>query len=304
MKRVLITGATGLIGRQIVNALISRGDDVIVLTTNADRAKKVLPSVKHFFHSDNYLLLKDEKIDAVINLAGMNLGIKRWNDDVKKQLYDSRINTTAKISELISIMKNKPKVLVSASGVDYYGSRGVDYMFEESGHGDDFISKLCVDWENEAKKAEKVGARVVTIRTGFVLAKDSKAVEKLVKPFKLFIGVYPGSGNQYMSWIHIDDLVGIYLYAIDNPDVKGAINAAAPEPVPMKRFCCEIKQILNRSVILPIPEFLVLLVAGEVGKLVLNGRRAVPDKIIKLGYSFKYERVHEAWKDILTRTQS
>lgn len=301
MKRILITGATGLIGKRIVNALINRGDEVIALTTNVERAKAALPSVKNFCLLQDCIMLRDEKIDAVINLAGMNLGEKRWNDRIKKQLYDSRKNTTAKIVELISVMKNKPEVLISASGVDYYGNWGVDYVFENSSPGDDFISNLCVDWENEALKAGKSGVRVVILRTGFVLAKDSKAVEKLVKPFKFFIGGYPGSGNQYMSWIHIDDVVGIYLYAIDNPQVRGAVNAAAPEPVPMKRFCGEIKQILNRSVLLPVPKVLVLLVAGETGYLVLNGRRAVPDKIIELGYRFKFSGVHDAWRDVLCR---
>jgi len=299
MKRVLISGATGLIGKNLVNALVKRGDDVISLTTNVERAKSVLQGVKHFYSLNDCMLLKDEQIDAVVNLAGVNLGDRRWSTGFKKQVYDSRIKTTSQIVKLIREMKNKPEVLISASGVDYYGDRGVDYVFEDSNPGDDFAAKLCVDWEKEAMLAKYSGVRVVTVRTGFVMAKDSKAVQKLVQPFRYFIGSYPGSGNHYISWIHIDDVVGIYLHVIDHPEVTGAVNASAPEPVPMKLFCSEIGEILNRPSLLRVPSFVVLLIAGELGYMVLNGRKTLPDKIIELGYKFKFERSKDAWKDIL-----
>jgi uncharacterized protein (TIGR01777 family) len=244
------------------------------------------------------LSLKDEKIDGIINLAGRNLADKRWNDKFKKEVYDSRILTTGKVVELILAMSRKPEVLLSASGVDYYGDKGESDIYEDTPNGNNFMGKLCKDWEAEAYKAEAFGTRVVALRTGFVMAKDSKAVKKLSMPFKFFIGGPIGSGKQYMSWIHIDDIVGIYLFALDNPAVKGAVNAAAPNPETMKQFCKNMACEMHRPSIFPVPGFIVKIAAGEMGDVILAGRKALPKKITRLGYKFKYENAADAWKDV------
>ena len=298
-KTILITGATGMIGGHIVKEILLRGDRYIALTTNPISAEKKLIEPYKITAASDILSLKDEKIDAVINLAGANLGSKRWNDKTKKEFYDSRINTTNKLTELISQMSVKPEVLVSASGVDYYGDTGSKDMFEDAPPAKGYLGRLTHDWEQAALKAEQFGTRVVVLRTGFVMAGDSDAVKKLLLPFKFFVGGPLGSGRQYVSWIHIDDLVGIYLYAIDNPKVTGIYNAAAPCPETNAEFGRHAAKILRRPAIMITPSFMIRLAVGGMAAVVLEGRRALPNKIIDAGYKFRFERDIEAWKDIL-----
>jgi hypothetical protein len=158
---------------------------------------------------------------------------------------------------------------------------------------------LCVDWETEALKAEKFGVRTVVLRTGFVIAKNSPAFNKLAIPFKLFVGGTIGSGRQYMSWIHIDDVTGIYIYASGNNSIYGPVNATAPKPEIMKNFCKSLAKALHRPAIFPVPYFVVKIAAGEMSQVILNGRKALPEKILKAGYKFKFENVYDAWKDVV-----
>jgi hypothetical protein len=224
----------------------------------------------------------------------MNLAEKRWNEKVKKEIYDSRIISTHKLVELISIMEHKPEVFVSASGVDYYGDTRDKEVFEDSPPGSSFASMLTKDWENEALKSQQYNVRVAVLRTGFVIGKGSPALEKMLLPFKLFVGGPPGGGKQYLSWIHIDDLVNIYLFSINNESVKGAVNASAPNPVTMKDFCKQIGRVLKRPSFFPVPGFMLRLFFGEISEVILSGRRALPHKLQDLGYSFKYKNVSDA----------
>lgn len=299
-KTILITGATGFIGGYLTHALMARGDNIIALTTHPESAKKKLPGKIRITALNDYPLLKDEKIDCIINLAGRNLSDKRWNKEFKQEAYNSRIETTRKIIDLISKMKTKPEVLISASGVDYYGDTGEKEIYEDAPPANNFIGNLCKDWETEALKAETCGVRTVVLRTGFVMAKDAVAVKKLSMPFRFFAGGPIGSGKQYMSWIHIDDLVGVYLFALDNPNVKGAINASAPNPETMKDFCKHLAQVIHRPSIFPVPSLLVKIVLGEMAVVVLYGRKAIPKKIIGFGFRFKYEHAAKAWEDIFS----
>ncbi|MBZ0202014.1 MAG: TIGR01777 family oxidoreductase [Ignavibacteria bacterium] len=300
-KTTLITGATGMIGKHIAEAITARGDEFTAMTTNAVSAAKLLPRAKKIVELSEYLSLRDDKIDAVINLAGANLGSKRWNDKTKKEFYDSRIETTAKLVDLISQMPVKPDVLVSSSGVDYYGDCGSRDVYEDSPRADSYLGKLTGDWEQEALKAENYGVRVAVLRTGFVMAKDSEAVDKLLMPYKLFVGGPLGGGKQYVSWIHIDDLVRIYLFAIDNPGIRGIYNAASPNPEMMKEFGKAAAKVLHRPAIFPVPGFVVKIIAGEMAAVVLEGRRALPNKLIDAGYKFKFIRAEDAWKDVLRK---
>lgn len=298
-RTILITGATGMIGGHIAREILRRGDRYIALTTNPRTAEKKLKEPYRIVASNDVLSLKDEKIDAIINLAGANLGEKRWNDRTKKEFYDSRIETTGGLLELISKMDNKPEVLVSSSGVDYYGDTGNRDMYEDAPPANSYLGKLTHDWEKAALRAEKYGTRVVVLRTGFVMAGDSEAVKKLLMPFKFFVGGSLGSGKQYISWIHIDDLVGMYMFAIDNKNVSGIYNAAAPNPENNADFGRQAAKILSRPAIIPAPAFMIKLIVGEMAAVVLEGRRALPKKIMDAGYKFKFTHAVSAWKDIL-----
>lgn len=254
MKRnILIAGATGFIGKHLVSAFESRGDSVYAVTRDPVSAKKLLPGINESISWNDLSSLRNENIDAFINLSGMNLAKKRWNEKVKRQIYDSRIISTHKLIELISIMARKPKALISASGVDYYGDSGDKDVFEDSPPGSSYASRLTKDWESKALKAQQYNVRVVVLRTGFVIGKVSPAMEKMLIPFKLFVGGPPGGGKQYLSWIHIDDLVKIYLFSVDNENVKGAVNASAPNPVTMKDFCKQLGRVLKRPSFFPSP---------------------------------------------------
>ncbi len=300
-KTFLITGATGFIGGYLVKKILERGDSYIALTINPVSASKKLKGYNKITDIDDYLQLKDEKIDAVINLAGSNLGAKRWTDSAKKEFYDSRIKTTGKLISLFEEMKVKPEVFISASGVDYYGNTGSREMTEEAPPAQGYLGKMTNDWEKEALKAEQYGIRTVVLRTGLVMAQDSEAIKKLLMPVKMFIGGPLGSGRQYVSWIHIDDLVGIYFFASENKNVKGIYNAAAPHPVTNAEFTKNAARLLGRPAYMMTPAFMIKAVFGEMSAVVLDGRKASANKIIDAGYKFKYGQNTDAWKDVLSR---
>jgi len=280
-KTVLISGATGLIGREIVNSLLNRGDKVIIVTTDKPKALKILSTrVSQFVTWDELNTLAGEKIDAIINLAGKNIGENRWSNKTKKEIYDSRILSTRKIVEMVKKMKIKPGVLVNASGADYYGNRGDEKITEDSPPGYDFLSGVCIDWEKEAYNAEDYGVKVVIIRNGFVLAKEAPAVKKLVLPFKLFVGGAIGSGRQYVSWIHIDDITKIYIFAIDNVSLSGAVNGVSPEPLSMKEFCKNIGKVMHRPSFFPIPSVAVKIIAGETMDVLIGALSVLVSSVI------------------------
>jgi uncharacterized protein (TIGR01777 family) len=293
-KKVLITGATGLIGRYLVKSFSSTGDELFIVTRNQDSAGRMFPDIKNFVEWENLNSLKEIKLDVIINLAGMNLDEKRWNDSVKKQLYDSRINSTQRLVEFISVVTNKPGVLINASGVDYYGDTGDRDIYEGSPPGNLFASIIVRDWETEALKAEKYGVRVVLLRTGFVIAPDSKAFKKMVLPFKLFAGGYAGSGKQFLSWIHIDDLIKIYKYVIDNTKLGRALNACSPNPERMKDFAKKIGKALHRPWFFPAPPFMLKILFGEVSDVIIAGRKALPKKLLEAGFEFKFQHAEKA----------
>ncbi len=300
-KTILMTGATGLIGGYIFRALQSKGDEIIVLSTHPGSAAEKLKNAKQVISLEDYLSLKDEKIDVIINLAGTNVGDKRWNDEFKKVIFSSRINTTRKMVELIASMKNKPELLLNSSGIDYYGDTGDKIVDESSPPGDTFLSMVCEAWESEALKASEYGTRAAVMRTGFVMAQGSEAVRRLSMPFKFFAGGPIGSGKQYMPWIHIDDLIGIFLYTLDNTNISGPVNVCAPNPERMKEFSKYLGKAMGRPSIFTVPGFVVKIIAGQMAEVILTGRRAVPKKILNAGYKFKFEHALDAWKDMFSK---
>lgn len=226
--------------------------------------------------------------DAIINLAGEPIAGKRWTTEQKKTLRSSRIDGTKALVDAIAKAQVKPKLMISSSAVGYYGPHGDEPLHEDSKPGDDFLARLCVDWEAEAQKAESLGVRVCLVRTGIVLAKGQGALNKMVPPFKMFIGGPLGSGRQWMPWIHIEDEVGLIQFLVDNESARGAFNGTAPNPVTMEEFSKTLGAALNRPSWARVPPSVLALMVGEMAEMLLNGQRAIPEAAIKLGFKFKY----------------
>ncbi|MBR9976445.1 MAG: TIGR01777 family oxidoreductase [Bacteroidetes bacterium] len=302
-KHIIMTGATGLIGTRIYHALRKRGDRVTVLTRNPDKTKKTFsdaervllwaPGVKGEWSSAM------EGADAVIHLAGEPIAGGRWTDEYKKRIYDSRVQGTGEIVEAIGAASEKPALLISASGVGYYGDTGDTEVDEDSPPGDDFLAQTCVDWENEAHRATEHGVRVMISRQGIVLAEEGGALEKLVTPFKMFAGGPVGNGEQWFPWVHIDDVVGIYLHALDNSDVSGILNAVSPDLLRNRDFAIALGETLQRPARFSVPGFVIKLALGEFGETLLGGQRAHPVRTLESGYAFKYPALTKALADLL-----
>jgi len=303
MKRIVITGATGLIGKQLVNALINRGDSLTIFSRNTEKAKSIFPSAKEIVEWDyrkpEKWKSKLEDSDAVIHLAGINLFSKRWNDEFKKSIIESRQLSTKNLVDALKSCKNNPNIFISASGIGYYGDCGEKVLDEESPKGNDFLSDVCDVWESESRNISGYGIRNVQIRTGLVLSTEDGALKQMLPPFKFFIGGYLGNGKQWASWLHIDDIVEIYLHAIDNSSLTGSLNATAPNPIRMKEFAQTLARVLHRPSLFPVPKFILRLVVGEASEVVLASQRIDVKKLVESGYKFKFEILEDALKDLL-----
>ena len=305
MKKIVITGATGSIGRILMQKLIARKDEVIIFTRNTENARKKSPNTVKYVKWDykNPEEWKDQLngVDTVIHLAGANLSSKRWNEEFKKLAYDSRVLSTRNLVQAISFVEKKPKSFICASAVGYYGNRYDEILSEESLPGNDYMANLCKDWEAEAAKVEQFGVRRISVRTGLVLSKDEGVLKQLYLPFKLFVGGPLGNGRQWFPWIHIDDIVGIYLHAIDNADLTGAVNAASPGIVRMNEFARTFGKVLHRPSLFKIPKFAMKIVAGEVADYAVMSQRISVNKVLNAGYKFKFESLEEALSNLFNK---
>lgn len=264
---LLITGGTGFIGTQLQQHFAQKNIAVTVLKRNQ---------------------LIEGHFDAIINLAGHPLNKNRWNEKIKKLIYDSRINTTRHLVDYIKHTEKKPKLLISGSAIGYYDAENT------------FTHKLCKDWEEEACKAEQYGVRVCLMRTGIVLGKNGGALATMVPPFKLGLGAQLGNGEQWMSWIHMEDVVNIVDFIIHHPELNGPINFTAPNPVKHKAFVQLLAKTLHRPCLLKFPDGLVKILFGEMGQeLLLNGKAILPDKILQTGYNFRFADLTDALRDLL-----
>jgi uncharacterized protein (TIGR01777 family) len=303
MKRIVITGGTGLIGKKLADSLIDRGDEVIIFTRNAEKTKSIFPKamecVEWNYQYPEQWKSKLENTDAVIHLAGINLFSKRWNDEFKRAVLESREISTKNLVEAIKSCTNKPEVFVSASGIGYYGDCGETVLNESSPKGNDFLSYVCEVWECESENVEASGVRSVQVRTGLVLSPKDGALKQMLPAFKLFAGGPLGDGKQWTSWLHIDDIVGIYLHAIDNKILSGAINAASPNPVRMNEFANTLGKVLKRSSLFPVPKFILRLIVGEAAEVVTASQRVDSEKLLKTGYQFKFKNLEAALLDLL-----
>ena len=298
-KRLLITGGSGFIGSRLVPLLLEQGYDVTVLTRNPEKTDL------HFNHAVTTIkqlnLLHDTDVfDVVINLAGQGITDKRWTPGIKKQLRESRIVTTQNLISYLQGAKKKPECFISGSAIGYYGNQGEKPVDEQMSGDSSFSSKLCFDWEHEAQQAEVLGIRTCYLRTGIVLGKKGGALAKMLPAFKLGLGGPMGTGRQWMSWIHINDLTGLILYAINHKDIKGAINGTAPKPVTNKEFTSTLASVLKRPAYLPMPAFVLKLMLGQMAEeLLLSGQRVIPKKILDAGYDFQYAELENALSEVV-----
>jgi uncharacterized protein (TIGR01777 family) len=297
--RVTVTGATGRIGRHLVAALKQRGDEVTALSRDPDKATELL-GVEAFAWDLKEDAAPKEALtgrDAIVHLAGEDVG-QRWTKEVKAEILDSRERGTRNLVHTIFDTKPRPKALICASASGYYGSHKDEIVDESGAPGNDWLAEVTARWERQADTA-KIGTRTVVVRTGIVLDAEGGALAKMLPPFKAGIGGPIGSGKQYMPWIHLDDLVGIYLAAIDNPSFQGPINASAPEPVTNKAFAKALGRAIHRPALAPVPGFTIKLLYGEMAQIVLTGVRMVPGRIAELGYEFQHPQLDAALTDTL-----
>lgn len=293
--KILMTGATGLVGKKLGKLLIEHGHELWVVSRNAQKARQTLPFPAQVIEADlNEGLIQADlsQIEGAIHLAGESVASGRWNEERKKRIYDSRVQST---KNLLKSLPSALKVFVSASGVGYYGNRGDEVLAETEPAGDDFLARLCVDWE---KAADQVFARVVHLRTGIVLDRDEGALPKMLFPFRLGLGGALGSGKQWMSWIHIDDLVRMYAWSIEDEHVHGAYNAVAPLAVTNKEFTKALAHALGKSVGPSVPKFALKIALGEFADSVLFSQRCSAQKVLKRGFHFHHSLLEKALEDL------
>jgi uncharacterized protein len=307
--RVFVAGGTGMIGKLLIHRLRERQHTVVLLTRRPDAAKSQFGDAVTVAQGDPTVAgpwtdaIQD--CDAVINLTGEGIFNKRWNDAFKKVLRDSRIDSTHNIAHALArnptTASGAPKTLVNASAIGYYGPHGDEEVTEDTPPGDDFMARLCVDWEAATRKAAEAGVRVAIVRVGVVMGKEGGALAALLTPFKMGGGGPVASGKQWMSWIHAEDIVGLFVMALENSAAIGPINGTAPNPVTNKEFGQALGRALNRPSFVWTPGFALKLLLGEVADVVTNGQRVLPKKVLALGYAFRFPAIDEALKDAVTR---
>jgi uncharacterized protein (TIGR01777 family) len=296
--KCIISGGTGFIGKSLVAALLKESHYVAVWTRHPGTEKRT--AVETFLWDPLAGEPQEESLngfDVVVHLAGEPVA-QRWNPEVKSKIRDSRILGTRRLVSAISRVKHKPQALICASATGFYGSRGDEVVDETSAPGHGFLAETCVGWEREADAAAALGLRVVKMRTGIVLGKDGGALPQMLPAFRAFSGGTLGSGKQWMPWIHVDDLVAMYLFAINNA-VSGALNGTAPNPVTNAKFTTELGKVLHRPTFLQVPSFALHALYGEMADMVLDGQRVLPNAPRDLGFQWKFKEVGEALHNLL-----
>jgi len=296
---VLITGGLGFVGTQLSMRLLKNGHEVTIVD-HSPKPKPYIPDQVKYVSADTTIpgAWQEELIkhDAVINLAGASI-FQRWNEKTKQLIYNSRILTTRNIVEAMG--GEKGALLCSTSAVGYYGFQYDEELIEEDSPGDDFLAKVCVDWEKEALKAADKGVRVTITRFGIVLGKTGGASGQMISTFKKFVGGPLGNGNQWFSWIHMEDLLSAFLFVFDNQDIHGPVNVCSPNPVRNRELATALGKALSRPSFFKAPAFMIRLVLGEFGSVVLEGQRVIPAKLLRQGFMFQYPEVTGALKEVI-----
>ncbi len=290
---IFITGGRGFVGSALTEFFLKKKYKITILS----RELSDLSGVRIINSTEE--ISPDETIDVIINLAGASIN-KRWSEPYKQQLIKSRLDITRDVVSLIKSLKTKPKLFISSSAIGYYGSQNNEYIDEDSTYIDDFTHELCDLWEKEAIKAEKLGVRTCITRLGVVLGKNGGALKEMLPAFKLGVGGKIGSGKQFFSWVHMDDVVNVFNFLIQDKSQTGKYNLTSPNPITNYDFTNELGKTLCRPTIFPLPAFVVKMIFGEMGeKLLLNGAAIYPKKLLDSGYSFKFKTIDLALKDIL-----
>ncbi|MBI4348203.1 MAG: TIGR01777 family protein [Elusimicrobia bacterium] len=292
--RILVCGGTGFVGRHLCRHLAGLGHEVVVVS----RAEGPAPAGAARRVSWDKLLEAVESAEAVVNLSGAGVADGRWSARRKVELKASRLTTTSRVVQAILAAKRKPEVLVNASAVGYYGDRGEEKLVESSVPGGGFLAELCMAWENEAERASEAGVRVVTARIGVVLGIDGGALPRMLPPFRLGLGGPLGSGRQYMSWIHIDDAVGLLWLAASRRELKGPLNVTAPAPATNREFSRALAASLHRPCLFVVPGFILRGALGEMAELLLGGQRVEPAAALGRGYTFRFPELGPALTDL------
>lgn len=281
---IAVTGATGFIGKRLVQALLVAGHSINALgrKQGVERSTESLATA-----------------DAIIHLAGEPVA-QRWTPEVKQRIRSSRVDGTRYLVDALAKQSRRPQVLVCASAIGYYGSRGDEVLTETSSPGDDFLARVVVDWEEAAEKAEALGIRVVRLRFGVVLGADGGALAKMLPPFRLGLGGRLASGQQWMSWIHIDDIIGLIRFALETSAIRGPMNATAPQTVTNAEFTKELATALHRPAILPVPSFALKLLFGEMAEVILGSQRVIPQAAQSAGFEFEYPELRPALARLLS----
>lgn len=300
--KILLCGATGFIGKSLINELLKAGHDLILLTRNPSKihARPGLTLLPWDGKTTQLWAHSAEGVDAVINLAGEGIADKRWSTARKEALIQSRVQSTKAVVDFIRTAKKRPAVLINASAVGYYGNVPEGTVTEASAKGTGFLAETCDLWEKESRQAETLGVRTVMIRIGIVLEQGGGALSKMVFPFKIFAGGPLGSGKQWFPWIHRDDIIGAILFILKKPEISGPVNLVSPNPVTMNDFCKALGRVLKRPSWAPVPGFMLKIILGEMADMLLGGQRAVPNKLNAAGYSFKYNDAEGALRASLT----
>lgn len=306
-RRIVITGATGLIGRKLCAALRERGYELVIFSRSPEKARERLPGAAAYVAwsaaEDGPWAAAVNGAHAVINLAGepISEGLlgKRWTEEHRRAILASRVLGTRGLVRAIAAATERPRVLVNASAIGYYGYSDDRKLDERSPAGDDFVARVCVEWEREARAAEAHGVRVALVRTGIVLDPSSGALGQLILPFKLRTGGPVLPGTQYYSWVHPDDEIAIILLALEDERVSGPINATAPEPQTSRDFSATLGRVMGSPSWLPVPEISLRLALGEMADLVVKGQRVLPARALELGYRFRHPTLEGALRDLL-----
>jgi hypothetical protein len=298
--KILVTGATGLIGRHLCRLLTGEGHSVVALSRAPEKAGRLeAGEVLKWDSATEMPPAEAMRVEAIVHLAGEPVAERKWTDAQKRRIRDSRVVSTKSLVAAIKESSPRPAVFVSGSAVGFYGERGDERLDESSSAGTGFLSEVCQEWEKEAEAAKDLSVRVVTVRTGVVLSLEGGALGKMLTPFKLGVGGPLGSGRQWFPWIHIDDVAGIILHAINNPQLSGPVNAAAPECVTNAEFSRALGRALRRPAFMPTPEFGLRLIFGERAEVLLMSNRVLPKVAIETGYSFQFPNLGPALEDLL-----
>jgi len=300
---VLISGSTGLVGSALTKQLISSGDSVYRLVRSREAADK---RTVYWNANAGELSMTDLEaiggLDAVVHLAGESIAAGRWTPQQKAKIRDSRVIGTILLSKSLAALNNPPKVFVCASAIGIYGDRGDELLTEESKSGTGFLADVCREWEIAAEPAEQRGIRVVKLRFGMILSGEGGALGKMLTPFRMGVGGVIGGGNQYMSWIAADDVIGAIRYSIANQNLKGPVNTVSPNPVTNREFTKTLGKVLGRPTIFPMPEFAARLAFGQMAdELLLASQRVEPARLKTAGYSFKFPELEGALRSVLNK---